>query len=203
LIAASLFADGASACLVGYPQGQGNLFEIGEFYTALKPETESEMVWQIGNYGFILRLSPRIPEHLAEAAPVALKNLLGSAARPGFWAIHPGGKAILDGLADIFSLGPELAASRSVLHAFGNLSSATILFVLDELRQRLQQEGSAGKKVEGVAMAFGPGLTIEMARLSYVPPGAGEIDHESTVEMAPVKVNGFQPGAGEVKPWAA
>ncbi len=135
---------------------------------------------------------------------MALKNLLGSAARPRFWAIHPGGKAILDGLGAIFNLGPEhLAASRSVLRAFGNLSSATILFVLDELRHRLQQEGSTGTKVDGVAMAFGPGLTIEMARLSYVPPGAAEIGQESTVGMAPLKVNGFQAGAGGVKPWAA
>lgn len=204
LIAASLFADGASACLVGQPQGQGDLFEIGEFYTALKPETESEMVWQIGNHGFSLRLSPQIPEHLAEAAPGALKNLLGSGAWPSFWAIHPGGKAILDGLAAIFQLNPEhLAASRSVLRSFGNLSSATIFFVLDELHHQLQQEGKAGKKIEGVAMAFGPGLTIEMARLSYVPPGVAETGQESLGELVPVRVNGFQKGAGEVKPWAA
>ena len=204
LIAASLFADGASACLVGRPQGQGDIFEIGEFYTTLKPETESEMVWQIGNHGFILRLSPKIPEHLAEAAPVALKNLLGSTARPHFWAIHPGGKAILDGLSAIFKLEPEhLAASRSVLRCYGNLSSATIFFVLDELSHRLRQEGSGGKKVKGVAMAFGPGLTIEMARLSYVPPGVGVIDQEKAVEMSRLTANGFQSGAGEVKPWAA
>jgi predicted naringenin-chalcone synthase len=84
LISACLFADGASACLVGQPQGQGDLFEIGGFYTALKPETEAEMVWQIGNHGFVLQLSPRIPEHLAEAAPAALKELLGSYTRPHF-----------------------------------------------------------------------------------------------------------------------
>jgi predicted naringenin-chalcone synthase len=204
LIAASLFADGASACLVGRPQGQGDIFEIGEFYTTLKPETESEMVWQIGNHGFILRLSPKIPQHLAEAAPEVLKNLLGSAARPHFWAIHPGGKAILDGLSTIFELEPEhLAASRSVLRGYGNLSSATIFFVLDELRHRLQQEGSIDKKVNGVAMAFGPGLTIEMAQLSYILPGAGESVQESPVELIPVKVKGFEIGVGEVKPWAA
>jgi predicted naringenin-chalcone synthase len=204
LIAASLFADGASACLVGQPQGQADIFEIGEFYTTLKPETESEMVWQIGNHGFILRLSPKIPEHLAEAAPVALNSLLGSASRPQFWAIHPGGKAILDRLGPIFSLEPEhLAASRSILRGYGNLSSATIFFVLDEIRRSLRQEGNGGKKIDGVAMAFGPGLTIEMARLSYVPPGMGEAGHEKVVEITPVKVNGFQSGGGEVKPWAA
>jgi len=171
LVSASLFADGASACLVGRAQGHGDLFEIENFYTNLKPETGSEMIWQIGNHGFVLRLSPRIPQHLAEAAPSALETLLGSAAWPHFWAIHPGGKAILDRLAAIFELKPEqLQASRSVLCRFGNLSSATIFFVLDELRRQLRHEAVNGKKIEGVAMAFGPGLVIEMARLSYIPP---------------------------------
>jgi predicted naringenin-chalcone synthase len=170
LVSASLFADGASACLVGRSPDHGDLFEIEDFYTALKPETGSEMIWQIGNHGFVLRLSPKIPQHLAEAAPEALKKLLGSTP-PQFWAIHPGGKAILDRLADIFELGPEhLQASRSVLCRFGNLSSATILFVLDELRRQLPHESANGKKIEGVAMAFGPGLVIEMARLNYIPP---------------------------------
>jgi predicted naringenin-chalcone synthase len=171
LIAASLFADGASACLVGQPPAQGDVFEIEEFLTDIKPETESEMVWQIGNHGFVLRLSPKIPEHLAKTAPVALKKLLGNSAWPRFWAIHPGGKAILDRLAGIFNLKSEcLQVSRSVLERVGNLSSATIFFVLDELRHKLRQEAVDGKKIGGVAMAFGPGLVIEMARLVYVPP---------------------------------
>lgn len=179
LISASLFADGASACLVGQSETGGDLFEIGGFYTALKPETEAEMVWQIGDHGFVLRLSPQIPEHLAEAAPAALENLLGKGGRPDFWAIHPGGKAILDRLAAIFDLEPEqVQASRAVLRCFGNLSSATIFFVLDELRRQLRHEIAPGQKLEGVAMAFGPGLVIEMAGLSYVPPAAGEMIRE-------------------------
>src|SRR6185436_5584559 len=60
LIASTLFADGASACLVGtIEDSQRDVFEIGNFYTAIKPETRSEMVWQIGDHGFILRLSPQ------------------------------------------------------------------------------------------------------------------------------------------------
>lgn len=173
LISASLFADGASACLVGRPQEQGDIFEIESFYTGLKPETGSEMIWQIGDHGFVLRLSPKIPDHLAEAAPAALNKLVGSYTWPCFWAIHPGGKAILDRLATIFGLEPEqLRASRSVLRCFGNLSSATIFFVLDELRHKLRHEKTNGHEIEGVAMAFGPGLVIEMARLAYIPPAA-------------------------------
>jgi predicted naringenin-chalcone synthase len=171
LIASSLFADGASACIVGQSQAQGDLFELEGFYTDLKPDTASQMVWEIGNHGFILRLSPQIPEHLAEAAPVALQELFNGHGRPAFWAIHPGGKAILDRLSTVFELRPEqLKASREVLRCFGNLSSATIFFVLDELRRQLSQEVAQGDRREGVAMAFGPGLVIEMARLNYIPP---------------------------------
>lgn len=172
LIAGSLFADGASACLVGEAMPhQGDLFEVESFFTGIKPDTRTEMVWQIGNHGFALRLSPRIPEHLAEAAPEALDQLFSHGLSPRFWAIHPGGRAIVDRLAQIFCLEPEqVAASRSVLRRFGNLSSATMFFVLDEIRQKLGQKGHRPGRVEGVAMAFGPGLVIEMARLAYVPP---------------------------------
>lgn len=174
LIAGSLFADGASACLVGEAKPhQGDLFEVEDFFTGIKPDTRAEMVWQIGNHGFALRLSPRIPEHLAEAAPEALDQLFNQHASPRFWAIHPGGRAIVDRLAQIFGLEPgQLAASRSVLRRFGNLSSATMFFVLDEIRQTLGQKGHRPGRVEGVAMAFGPGLVIEMARLAYIPPAA-------------------------------
>lgn len=173
LISASLFADGASACLVGTPEAaQSDIFEIGRFHTSLKPETGAEMVWQIGDHGFALRLSPQIPEHLAEAAPAAVRTLFGDQSDPHFWAIHPGGKAIVDRLAEVFHLEPEqLLVSRSILRQFGNLSSATIFFVLNELRQRLDREENNGQAIEGVAMAFGPGLVIEMARLAYIPPG--------------------------------
>ena len=166
LISASLFADGASACLVGAATTQGDLFEMAGFYTCVKPETKSEMVWQIGNYGFALKLSPQIPDHLAEAAPAALQRLLGQQQpTPRFWAIHPGGKAIVDRLAAIFQLQPEeVAATRSVLRRFGNLSSATIFFVLDEIaRQGQPQPGDYA-----LLLAFGPGVTIELCLAQWI-----------------------------------
>ena len=174
LIGASIFADGASACLVGRPlMGQGDYFTLNRFHTSMKPDTESEMAWQIGNYGFALRLSPRVPEHLAEAAPTTLAALF-EGDQPHFWAIHPGGSAILDRLARAFALDKsQIAASRAVLRDNGNLSSATILFVLAEVAREFTQAAQDGngttRPMEGVAMAFGPGLVIEMARLGYVP----------------------------------
>src|SRR5690606_9702511 len=114
--------------------------------------------------------------HLARAAPVALQSLFGSTS-PQFWAIHPGGRAIVDRLAQIFELRPEtLTASRSVLRQYGNMSSATILFVLEALRQTLAlslaRNGREHSPATGVAMAFGPGLVVEMSRLTYVPSPA-------------------------------
>lgn len=171
LISASLFADGASACLVGAaPPARGDFFEIGGFHSSVKPETTAEMVWQIGNHGFALRLSPQIPDHLAEVAPTALRALLGNQGQPHFWAIHPGGRAIVERLADIFQLAPkQVKTSLSVLRRFGNLSSATIFFVLAEMQQNLRRV-THKDRLPGVAMAFGPGLVIEMAGLWYVPP---------------------------------
>jgi predicted naringenin-chalcone synthase len=169
LVGASFFADGASAALVGSPtESEGDYFTLSQFHTGMKPDTETEMVWQIGNYGFALRLSPRIPEHLAEAAPANLKILFPTTT-PEFWAIHPGGSAIVDRLAKSFKLEEEhVAASRAVLRDYGNMSSATILFVLAELQRTFNTSASTHKT--GVAMAFGPGLVIEMARIDYTPP---------------------------------
>lgn len=171
LISAALFADGASACLVTMPEPTGyGVFEIEDFYTGVKPETRKEMIWQIGNYGFVLNLSPRIPDHLTEHAPAAVGTLFDGDA-PHFWAIHPGGRAIVDGLEKIFALdSTDVVSSRAVLRRVGNLSSATILFVLDDMWARMRTTEAGASPASGVAMAFGPGLVIEMARLRYVPP---------------------------------
>lgn len=170
LVAASLFADGASACIVGMPtRQQGNVYLLEDFHTMVKPDTNDDMIWRIGNHGFVLRLSPQIPRHLAEVAPTALAHLFSTDA-PQFWAIHPGGPTIVNQLAAIFALAPEqVAASRAILRHYGNLSSATIFFVLNELRRTLPRSAQPGQGLHGVAMAFGPGLVIEMARLRYVP----------------------------------
>lgn len=175
LVGASIFSDGASACLVGVPPaGDGDYYRLDEFYTAIHPDTEEEMAWNIRDHGFALRLSPRIPGHLGEAAPAALQAVFGQQ-RPRFWAVHPGGRAIVDRLAEIFALPAEaLAATREVLRSYGNMSSATILFVLAALRRQLHEAslrlGSRAADTTGVAMAFGPGLVVEMSRLTYVPP---------------------------------
>lgn len=170
LVVASLFSDGASACLVGVPRDDaGERLLLDTMHSALVPETRQDMVWEIGDHGFRLHLSPDIPERLGEAAPVALAALLDGRPIPGAWAIHPGGRAIVARLASILDLTtPNLAPTMHVLRHYGNMSSGTILFVLRELRERLRT--SIDVAPTGIAaMAFGPGLAVEMAHLSYVP----------------------------------
>jgi predicted naringenin-chalcone synthase len=171
LVVGSLFADGAAACLVGVaPPDRRDVFVIDALYSEVAPDTEQEMVWQIGDHGFSLHLSPDIPKRLGTLAPAALVSLLDGRPRPLFWAIHPGGRAIVDRLIELFSLRPEqVAATFEVLRNYGNMSSPTILFVLSELRAQIRRE-AAGEPIAGVAMAFGPGLVVEMAHLTYLPP---------------------------------
>jgi predicted naringenin-chalcone synthase len=174
LVVASLFADGAGACVIGAPQAGGaEHFALNGFYTGLAPDSDHEMVWDIGDHGFELYLSPDIPRRLGEVAPEALAALNEGREPPAFWAIHPGGRAIVDRLAEIFALPPEeIAPSLDVLRQFGNMSSATILFVLAAHRERLRARGEA---LPGVSMAFGPGLVTEMAHLTYSPGSEGRV----------------------------
>jgi predicted naringenin-chalcone synthase len=174
LTAASLFADGAAACLVGAPDIQGDVLLIDRFHSQVQPASQDAMAWQIGDHGFVMNLSSDVPRHIDSLAPSALANLLDGLPSPEFWAIHPGGRAIVDRLAELLALSPaQTAASYAVLRRYGNMSSATILFVLRELWASLR---SAAQPASGVAVAFGPGLVTELAALTYLPPAALHLD---------------------------
>ncbi|MCB0075024.1 MAG: hypothetical protein KDE20_26380, partial [Caldilineaceae bacterium] len=119
-------------------------------------------------------LSSYVPEIIG----AEIRVLLGRALQNGgldladieAWAVHPGGRAIVDRLADLFALPADaLAPTYATLRDYGNMSSPTILFVLRRLRAHLRETGVTALGAPGVAMAFGPGLVVEMARLRYVP----------------------------------
>lgn len=170
LTVASLFADGAAACLVGAAGPSGDLLRLNRLHTQVLPDTTGAMAWQIGDHGFVMHLSPDVPRHVGTLAQSALATLLDGQPTPTFWAIHPGGRAIVDRLAELLQLTPaQMAASYSILRRYGNMSSPTILFVLRELLDQLR---TADIPASGVAAAFGPGLVTEMAHLTYVPPAA-------------------------------
>jgi prepilin-type processing-associated H-X9-DG protein len=167
VLANALFADGAVACLVSACEPEGSRFRLGPRTTDLVTEGESEMAWDIGDFGFDMVLSSYVPKLLgskiARLVSAALKKQGLGVANIDLWAVHPGGKAIIDEVQKALGLGNEqLVSSRSVLRDFGNMSSATILFVLSDLLKQISDE----KKI--VAMAFGPGLTVELFQMDAI-----------------------------------
>ncbi|MGD8426504.1 MAG: type III polyketide synthase [Balneolaceae bacterium] len=163
LISASVFADGAAGLLItGQKPTGSSSFELVDFSTAIAEQSEEDMAWTIGDSGFKMVLSTYVPGIIESNLEKAISPLISDFNLPKeeitHWAIHPGGRAILDKVQQSFLLGDEqLASSRKILWNYGNMSSATILFVLSDLLQRT----SHAEKESVLAMAFGPGLTIE------------------------------------------
>ncbi len=153
-----LFADGCAASLVSAaPRG----LSLDRFHAELLPDTEPLITWRIGDDGFDMMLSGRVPGAVASGLARAAPRILGDAATapPELWAVHPGGRSVLDAVQGTLDLPPDaLADSRAVLRAFGNMSSCTVLFVLDRLLR------SARPGAAGIAMGFGPGLVAETLR---------------------------------------
>lgn len=165
LLAGSVFADGAAAALVSSKQPAGAAFELNALATTLTDDGEGAMAWSVGDQGFDIVLSSYVPEILeanigAALAPLFAEYGLGSADLER-WAVHPGGRAILDKVEKGLGL-PDTALepSRDILRDFGNMSSATVLFVL----QKVLAESERGERV--CSVAFGPGLTVESALLT-------------------------------------
>ncbi len=153
-----LFADGAAASLIT-ARRQG--FALDSFKAVMVPETRGLMTWKIRGLGFEMLLSGRVPAELGRALHDG--DLLAERDGVDLWAVHPGGRSILDAVEKGLELPVDaLAASREVLSCFGNMSSATVMFVL----QRMMQQARPGQ--QGCAMAFGPGLTAETMRFHVV-----------------------------------
>ncbi|MEX2529984.1 MAG: type III polyketide synthase [Gemmatimonadota bacterium] len=164
LIAGSLFADGAAGVLVSArpPTAPARTLECVAFHSELAPEGEEDMAWTIGDRGFRMRLSTYVPDLLERNLGPVLERVLREAGverdEVDWWGVHPGGRAILDRIQGSAELrDDQIAASRQVLRDYGNMSSATVLFVLDALMRA--PDVADGDRI--LAMAFGPGLTIE------------------------------------------
>ena len=155
----ALFGDGAAAALVG---GGGDGPAIVGSATTTVPGSEERMGWLVEDEGFRMWLSPRVPALVERGLGRLVEDLLGphglAAADVAHWAVHPGGPEIIDrvqrrlGLADA-----QVARSREVLADGGNRSSATVLFILEQLLA--SGEAEPGQWI--VALAFGTGLTLE------------------------------------------
>lgn len=157
----AVFADGAAALVLG-PSDQGEpRFRPTACGSYLIPDSTDAMAWTIGNHGFEMILSPRVPDLIGEHLRPWIESWLAqhdlSIDRVGGWAVHPGGPRVLTAVEDALGLDRSATAmSREVLATCGNMSSPTILFILDRLQKA---------KVPGpyVALGFGPGLAAEAA----------------------------------------
>lgn len=165
----ALFSDGAAAAvLASHPDDEVSgelLYTDGR--AQLDDDSMEDMTWEIGDTGFQMGLSSRVPEVIARHLPEYLESLLKphglSRSDVEFWAIHPGGRAIIDRAQEILELSDEdVHDSLEVLRLYGNMSSPTILFILKRMLERDPLPES------GVALAFGPGLTIEGAYFQRV-----------------------------------
>jgi alpha-pyrone synthase len=150
-----VFADGCAASLVSADE-EG--LALDRFLAVAVPGTRELITWKVRDTGFEMVLSGRVPTAIKRGLEAAAGAILDGTA-PGaidLWAVHPGGRSVLDAVEQGFGLRPDaLAASRGVLESFGNMSSATVMFVLQSILR------AARPRERGCAMSFGPGLTAE------------------------------------------
>ncbi|MBK5278087.1 MAG: type III polyketide synthase [Bacteroidia bacterium] len=163
MLANALFADGAAALLIESKPRQGLNLVPESFYCDIASDGEQDMAWSIGDVGFEMQLSSYVPEAIRKGIGQLTTSLLSNISQKlsdiHFFAIHPGGKKIVEAIEQ--ELGIEKEKNQfayAVLKKFGNMSSPTVLFVLNELLNSLHS-GDDGKRI--LSFAFGPGLTLE------------------------------------------
>ena len=172
IVANALFADGAAALVA---TGEGALTSVPSAPTLgldrliasgslLVPDSSEAMSWAIEDHGFVMGLSPQVPDLIAQHLRPWLEGWLAQHQLTldaiGCWAVHPGGPRILSAVTETLGLDPALIEpSRSVLRECGNMSSPTLLFILERLR-------GSGAPGPCLAMAFGPGLCVEVVLLA-------------------------------------
>jgi predicted naringenin-chalcone synthase len=175
IMGSALFADGAAGAIVTareIPEGEP-LLQLDHFETVLTPVGEESMAWNIGDEGFEMVLGNYVPHIIDDHIIGALEPLLSRdpslRGRPyrdiRHWGIHPGGRSILDKVQSRLELSDEqLIPARETLRNYGNMSSATVLFVLKHILDLPLEDGE--ERI--CSMAFGPGLTVETAMFTKV-----------------------------------
>ena len=164
-----LFGDGCAAVLVCDDNDEHKGIRLDSFYSEVLKDAKDSMSWNLSSNGFVMTLDANVPELFrADIGPLKERAI----AKAGFtedsikyYCIHPGGKRILEALSKGLSLTNEdLAVSYKILKEYGNMSSATILFVLKEMWEHMPEEENA----HIFAAAFGPGLTMESVIMTAV-----------------------------------
>ena len=163
IVANAIFADGAAAVVIQANSSYDKYFNLVDFHCNLMPQTSKDMAWKISDYGFDIVLSSYVPDVIQAGISEFVDDLLGRNALVksdiNFFAIHPGGLKILRACEQSLAIScDDNQYSYQVLKSFGNMSSATILFVLKGIWDDLDDDGH-GKNI--FSCAFGPGLTLE------------------------------------------
>lgn len=163
-----LFGDGAAAVMVSSkPSDTYNAgIQIDNFNSLIVQNGYSDMAWQLSETGFIMNLTSYVADLIKENIKPMLKSIRLNPEDIKHWAIHPGGKRIVDDFVAALELDKcKLAPTYYVLRNYGNMSSPTVLFVLKEVLEKVKPEHKGSK---AFAAAFGPGLSIETMQLQYV-----------------------------------
>jgi predicted naringenin-chalcone synthase len=165
VVANSLFADGAGAVVVMAGHAAADPFyRVVATGSTVIPDSEDAMSWRIGDHGFEMTLSTRVPDLIASNLCGWLDGWLRvhglTVATVGSWAVHPGGPRILSAVGEALGVNRRaLAISHAILAEYGNMSSPTVLFILERLRRTRAPR-------PWVALGFGPGLAVEALLLS-------------------------------------
>ena len=173
MLANTLFSDGVAACLISAqpPAAHHPAFRLGKRFSQLIPSGEDAMAWTLGDHGFEMVLSSYVPKilesNIHDLVSLALARENSGVDDIDLWALHPGGKAIIESVQRALTLeDKQLKSSRDILRDYGNMSSATLMFVLKDLLNKPPK-----KEVQKIcAVAFGPGLTVELCPMQLVAP---------------------------------
>ena len=163
LLSNALFGDGAAAVLLRGHTNDTKALQLVSSYCDLLPSTSDTMAWEIGDLGFEMKLAAYVPDLIGEGIQKLTKDLLEEAQLSSdsvdYYAIHPGGKKILEKAEEALGICREQnQPAHRVLREYGNMSSPTILFVLKEIWDEL---GDQDREKHILTFAFGPGLTLE------------------------------------------
>lgn len=168
IVSNQLFGDGCAAVLVTADPTEfasNALIKMNEFHSLILNQGYNDMAWQLSETGFKMSLTSYVSDLINGNIKKMLNDVSIHTDEIDFWAVHPGGKKIIDGFGESLQLKEEqLRVSYDVLKNYGNMSSPTILFVLKQLLEENQQV-QKGKSI--LAAAFGPGLSIETLKLIY------------------------------------
>lgn len=166
MVAAAIFGDGLAAVVVG--PGRAGRPHLLDTMSHTEYAAQPTMAFRISDRGYQIRLATRVPKILRAIVPDLVRDFLSrshlSPADVRFWGLHPGGAKIVDYVGEALALGEDdLRFARQVLRRYGNMSSPTVFFVLDEIIRT----GQPRPGDYGLLLAFGPGLTIELCLVRW------------------------------------